>query len=83
MQVTKTRVMGLVGAGAMVGLGVAGVLTSGVTDDGAVAGSDHSPSTTQFNQPSVPDMNGGATATWAPPGTTASSASAAPTVKAG
>lgn len=83
MQVTNIRVMGLIGAAAMVTLGAVGTVTAGVTDDGAVAGSDHAPTNTVFNSPQVPDFNNGATATWAPPATTASTASAAPTVKAG
>ncbi|MUL64153.1 hypothetical protein BOO86_06725 [Mycobacterium sp. CBMA 234] len=74
--------MGLVSAGAMVTLGAVGIVSRGVIDGGAVAGSDHSPSTT-MNRPEVPDMNGGSTQTWAPPATTASTVSAAPTVKAG
>ncbi len=82
MNSTRTRV-GLAGAAAMVALGALGAISGGVTDDGAVAGSDHAPTNTVFNSPQVPDFNNGATETWAPPATTASTMSASPPVKAG
>ena len=82
MNSTRTRV-GLAGAAAMVALGALGAITAGVTDGGAVAGSDHAPTNTVFNSPQVPDFTSGATETWAPPATTASTMSASSPVKAG
>ncbi|SEB24953.1 hypothetical protein SAMN04488580_11551 [Mycobacterium sp. 283mftsu] len=67
----------------MVALGVLGAISSGVTNGGAVAGSDHAPTNTVFNSPEVPDFNSGATQTWTPGATTAATMSAAPAVKAG
>ena len=83
MNVTRIRLVGLIGAAAMVTLGAVGVATTGVTTGGAVAGSDHAPTNTTFNQPQVPEFNSGSTMTLSPAETTASSMSAAPVVKAG
>lgn len=82
MNSTRTRV-GLAAAAAMVALGTLGAISAGVTDGGAVAGSDHAPTNSVFNSPEVPEFNNGATQTWSPAASTASTMSAAPGVKAG
>lgn len=83
MNLTRIRLVGLGGAVAMVILGAVGVVAAGVTDGGAVAGSDHAPTNTVYNQPQVPDTNNGATETKGAVATTPLTASAAPVVKAG
>jgi hypothetical protein len=83
MNLARTRLVGLAGAAAMVAVGVIGAVAVGVTDGGAVAGSDHAPTNTVFNKPEVPDVNIGATQTWAPATSTAPTMSAAPAIKAG
>lgn len=67
----------------MVTLGAVGAIGTEVADGSAVAGSDHAPTNTVFNSPQVPDFNTGATQTWSPAATTATTMSAAPAVKAG